>query len=77
MIEKHGLKTSQIGLNPSKLKKDWTSALENLRKCFKHEIDINFDNLGKKEVIERLGKKFSLYGSPSEDLLYETDYKSN
>ena len=65
-------------LNKLKAKKDWMPVIENLQKCFKHPITIDFDNLNKKEAIEKLAKKFSKFGSPSEGLLLsEADYDSN
>ena len=60
-----------------KAKKDWTPAIEGIRKRFKHFVHIDFEDLNKKEAIEKLGKSFSKFGSPSEDLLYESDYESN
>ena len=56
------IKNITIKLKSLKTKKDWISALETLRKRFKHEIEVKFDNLNKKEAIEKLAKKFALYG---------------
>ena len=58
-------------LNKLKAKKDWPPAIETLRKRFKHEIELSHEGLNKKDAIGKLEKRFTLYGSPSEDLLYE------
>ena len=76
--KKSWIRTITTKLNKLKVKKNWLPAIENLRKCFKHNITLDFDDMNKKEAIKKLVKRFSLYGSPSEGLLLsEEDYDSN
>lgn len=64
-------------LHRMKARKEWLPTLETIRKKFKINIEVDFEGLNKKDAITKLAKQFAKHGSPSEDLMYETDYDSN